>query len=272
MSPNLFGRAHRGRWWALAITTVVFLLAVRTAEAVPVNVTDPTPHYSDVEMPAAPHPEAGVVAHLWTDSITLGTALYFQDAFDAWNAAQPANAKWTLSSSSFLIPDALTINVNTFDAQSFHGANHNPNVGVGGVEVQIEWSYGGPEPVDNLYWSQGLFLNYNPGSYALVPGFSAMDVASFNNLVVGGNVWDEPWYPYQYVDQSYYDFAKAPYDTGFFEADAFLSAVDYDTRTLTVYDGVHFGFYLYAVPEPGTWVLMVTAIGAALVIRVRKRR
>jgi len=272
VSTNLIRRALHARHWSVLIGTLVIALAAGSAEAVPVNVTDPNPHYTAVEMPAPPHPEAGVVAHLWTESITLGTSLYFQNAWNAWNAAQPVGSQWTLATSSFLIPDALTINVSQFDAQSFHGANHTPNVGVGGVEVSIEWSYGGPEPVDDLYWSQGLFLNYNPGSYALVPGFSAMDVASFNNLVVGGNVWSEPYYPYQYVDQSYYDFAKAPYDTGFFEADAFLSKADFDTRTLTIYDGVHYGFYLYATPEPASWALMAMALVAATIVMTRKQR
>lgn len=272
MRTNMFRRARHGKCLALAIATVIIVLAARSAEAVPINVTDPTPNYTAVEMPAPPHPEAGVIAHLATDSITLASSLYFQDAWNAWNAAQPVGSQWTLATSSFLIPDALTVNVSQFDAQSFHGANHTPNVGVGGVEVAIDWSYGGPEPVNDLYWSQGLSLNYNPGSYALVPGFSAMDVASFNNLVVGGNVWSEPYYPYQYVDQSYYDFAKAPYDTGFFEADAFLSKADFDTRTLTIYDGVHYGFYLYATPEPASWILMLTAFAAAMIVTRRRGR
>jgi hypothetical protein len=41
-------------------------------------------------------------------------------------------------------------------------------------------------------------------------------------------------YPFQYNDERFYDAPRAPFDSGFFEADAFLTKADYTNRVLTV--------------------------------------
>jgi hypothetical protein len=232
-----------------------------TVEAIPLTIVDPI--YVDSDSPAPPHLEAGVEAHIFENSITLASAAYFQAAWDAWNGTQPANAQWTLVDGGTLANLGLTVSV--FDAESFHGSGH-----VGGVEIVVEIDYNGADR-DDLVWSQGLYDNYTlgPGG-GIVPPFYEMDVST------NPAHWQPPAYPFQYEDEHFYDFPKAPFETGFFEADAFLSKVDYNARTLTIFDGVEYGFYVYAidVPEPSTWLLMVTAMGflAVLVQRSHPKR
>ena len=55
-------------------------------------------------------------------------------------------------------------------------------------------------------------------------------------------------------------------------ADAFLSTADYQTRTLTVYDGLEWGFTV-AAPLPGTWTLMLTGLaGFGGVVAYRRKK
>ena len=80
-----------------------------------------------------------------------------------------------------------------------------------------------------------------------------------------GGIFGGPLYPYQYTDESFYDFPKAPYDDGFFSGWAMLSKVDYATRTLTTYEGVSYGFDLHVqnIPEPSSITLVL--LGGLLV-------
>ncbi|MEX2113086.1 MAG: PEPxxWA-CTERM sorting domain-containing protein [Pirellulales bacterium] len=239
----------------LLAATVVFL-AASVARAIPLTIVDPI--YVASQSPAPPHAEAGSVAHIFENSITLATAAYYQAAWNAWNDAQPAEAKWTLVDGGTLTDLALTVSI--FDAYSNHTSH-----GVGGLEIQVDIDYDGADR-DELVWSQGLYDNYLLDGSIIAP-FYEMDVST------APGVWTPPVYPFQYEDERFYDFPKGPFDGAFFEADAFLSKVNYTTRTLTIFDGVEYGFYLYAieVPEPATWALML--VGLVLVpLAARQRR
>lgn len=252
-------KAHAIRRYPAVLSLIGCLTAPWPASALTIAVTDPNPHYTDTESPAAPHSWAKVTAHLWTNSISLANDLYFEDAWKAWNDPRPAADKWTLVNGGAL---NATVNVTIFDAKSFHNNGHAGNAGVGGVEVKFELVYNGADR-DDFVWSQGLYVNYKPGNFGLFPPYSAMDTASLSGLTPGGNIWADPVYPYQYNDESFYDYPKAPYDWGFFEADALLSKVDYANKKLTVYEGVHYGFYL-SVPEGGnvlTLLVVTVTIG-----------
>lgn len=242
--------------WLLAIAAAITLYTSPTADAIPLTIVDPI--YVASEIPAPPHTEAGVVAHIFENSITLASAAYFQAAWDAWSGAQPVGSEWTLVDGGTLAGLGLTVSI--FDAASFHGAGH-----VGGVEIQVDIDYNGADRND-LVWSQGLYDNYTlgPGG-GIVPPFYEMDVST------APGTWTPPAYPYQYNDEHFYDFPKAPYESGFFEADAFLSKVNYTTRTLTIYDGVEYGFYLYAVPEPQAWSLMLVSVAVMAFLGHRQR-
>jgi hypothetical protein len=241
----------------LALFAALLFCRALPVLATTINVTDADPHYSAVESPCGTHTSCGVVAHLNTTPISYGSNVVFNDSFDAWNGLQGAEDKWTKVDGVPAGGDFnATLNVSTFDAQSFHGAGH-----VGGVEIQVDLVYAGADRAQ-FFWSQGLYTNYTtgPGGGITTP-YSEMDTGSSPS---------DPKYPFQYPEKFFYDFPKAPYESGFFEADAMLTKLNYDTRTMTVYGGVHYGFYLYAIPEPASAVLLL--LGVAIAIRLRGKR
>lgn len=236
----------------VGLVGVLALGLAAAASAVTISITDATPTYTVTENPCPPHPAAptsacGVVAHLFTTPVDFDDNYVFDAAWAAWNALQPVAEQWTLVDGGAL---AATLNVSQFDAASAHG-NH----GVGGLDITIDLVYDGVDR-DDFVWSQGLLTNYLLDG-SIVAAFPEMDVASDCTPV---NVFCEPVYPFQYNDEHFFDGPRAPYDTGFFEADAFLSKVNYTTRTLTIYEGVHYGFYLWAIPEPGTGLVMIVGL------------
>lgn len=237
----------------LAIFAALLFCRALPALATTINVTDEDPHYSASETPCGAHTSCGVIAHLNTTPISFGSNVVFNDSFDAWNGLQGAEDKWTKVDGGDLEP---TLNVSTFDAQSFHGAGH-----VGGVEIQVDLVYDGDDRAE-LIWSQGLYTNYTTG-----PGGGLTDPSYEMDT---GSSPSDPKYPFQYPEKFFYDFPKAPYETGFFEADAMLTKLNYDTRTMTVYGGVHYGFYLYAIPEPTSAILLL--LGVTITIWLREKR
>lgn len=254
-------------WTVSVVAAAATLLSDCAAQAVPLTINDPI--YEADQIPAPPHVSAGSTAHIFENSITLANAAYYQAAWDAWNATQPANAQWTLVDGGALANLGLT--VTTFDAFSSHTDGHFQDIGaakgIGGVEISISIDYSGADR-NQLIWSQGLYDNYNP----LIPNY--IDAPHYKmDISTDQDVSQPPAYPFQSPDQSFYDFPLGPFDSAFFDADAFLSKANYTTRTLTVYDGVEYGFFLHveAVPEPAAWVLM--SIGFSLeMILVQRRR
>src|SRR5882757_658480 len=109
----------------LGIVAALLFCRALPALATTINVTDEDPHYSAIETPCGAHDSCGVIAHLNTTPISFGSNVVFDDSFNAWNGLQGAEDKWTKVDGGDLEP---TLNVSTFDAQSFHGAGH-----VGGV-------------------------------------------------------------------------------------------------------------------------------------------
>src|SRR3954469_15861731 len=137
-----------------AIIAALLFCRALPALATTINVTDEDPHYSATETPCGAHTSCGVIAHLNTTPISFGSNVVFNDSFDAWNGLQGAEDKWTkVDAGDF---DA-TLNVSTFDAQSFHGAGH-----VGGLEIRVALVYDGDDRAE-LMWSQGLNTNFTTG-------------------------------------------------------------------------------------------------------------
>ncbi len=120
-------------------------------------------------------------------------------------------------------------------------------------------------------WAQGLYDNYTLNPSGIVAPFYEMDILS----CAGNNsIFCAPLYPYQYVDNHFYDAPKFTYQTpgstqAFFDANVYLSVADYTTKTLTVYDGVSYDFSNSVAPEPADFVLFVSGLGAVVFLRRR---
>lgn len=200
----------------------------------------------------------------------------FVTAFNTWNATNAPASTWTLAFGGDLAGD-LTVDIATalqFDGSGTPVAN---NPISGGLEIQIKVG-GVTLPTlgtnDQLVWAQGLFDNYLLNGNIVTP-FYEMDVAGATCNTNGTNPWCAPAYPYTYGDNKFYDRPRASYKLpggtqAFFDANVYLSVINYDTRTLTVYDGVEYGFQNYVSPEPGTWVIAGTGFAALLIVRRRR--
>lgn len=197
----------------------------------------------------------------------------FQSAWNAWNPGG-----WTLNFGGDL---AGTYNVNIARALQFDGGGNVATTGVvlGGAEINVQLGTVTAPTLganDQLAWVQGLFDNYLLNG-TIVPGFYEMDITS---AACGGagQPWCPPAYPFQYNDDRFYDRPRASYRApgqtqAFFDANAYLSVINYNTQTVTVYDGISYGWqnYVENAPEPGTWVLLITGMGAVVGFARRRR-
>lgn len=204
----------------------------------------------------------------------------FQSAFNSWNASLAANNKWTLGTGN--LSAEATLNVVLYRAyvqQGSPGCIADPHCG--GAEIQVNYNNGGnpPFPIANenniqpgdAVWAQSIVTNQkrNPSQ----PGNPYLDNAPGTP---GANL-GPPAYPFQY-DGSGGSSASMLYDMpnrddyAVWLADAFLSTADYQTRTLTVYDGLEWGFTV-AAPLPATWTLMLTGLaGFGGVVAYRRKK
>ncbi len=198
---------------------------------------------------------------------------------NAWNSIDPlsSNGGYTLSitndARNNLVPG--NFNVTTAAAGQFGG------VTLGGLTINVNASnVVASLPAlgngDVVVWVQGLDLNYSvPANGGIVGDYQAMDTTVLSGIAgcngTNNPGWCPPAYPYQYNDDSFYDQPKdfyfAPGATqAYFNADAYLAIMNTINDTVTVYDGVDYGFQNYVSPEPGTFLLLalpLVAIGFA---------
>lgn len=200
-----------------------------------------------------------------------GIAGLFDQAFNTWNASGGGQG-WTLVNGGDL---SGTFDVTTAQAQQFSGVTLGGltiNINVGNVTLPTVGAN------QQLVWVQGLNINYTVGAGTIVPGYYAMDTSTLSNLTCGGNIFCPPAYPYQYVNDHFYDQPKDYYQPpgstqAFFDANAYVAVEDFtnvNAPVLTVYDGVSYGFQNYVSPEPGNWVLFGSALVAVLLVRRRR--
>jgi hypothetical protein len=89
------------------------------------------------------------------------------------------------------------------------------------------------------------------------------------------NHYCAPAYPIQYGNRRLVDLPRGPWPNASFDAYAMVTQIQRATRTLTVYEGIGWGFQLSAqpTPEPAAWATMsVGSFGVGAMLRSRQRR
>lgn len=207
---------------------------------------------------------SAVITALRPSLVTGAIHADFTAAFNSWNN-EPGNAKgWTLKNGGKL--NKAKFSVSTYLA-SITG-------NTGRLEIQIDYTPGTGDPAKitdatnikatDAVWTQSVATTAKlAGS---LPGNPYLDSPSG----LSGTQLGPPAYPFQYVDSMFYD-KPGRSATNSWYAVAYLSQVDFTGKTVTVYDGVRWGFQVQAAPEPGTLALAVAGAGL-LGMTLRRRR
>ncbi|MBU0640027.1 MAG: hypothetical protein KKB50_14265 [Planctomycetes bacterium] len=124
-----------------------------------------------------------------------------------------------------------TLRIQKYDAYN----DDNP----GGAEFRMYYEKGTGDP-DPIQWAQGILTNHRlngpVGTWA-----SYMDV----KVDTDPNTAEPPLYPYQYPDLHFYDKPARPCpDNGviLWVGEAYVTQTDTGAQTMTIYDGVEWGF------------------------------
>jgi len=216
-------------------------------------------------------------SYLSTQPLNSGDP-FFAQALSNWNAGKPAAEQWSIVQGGALPGILLISEFYTFD-ENYSGTLKHDLLGqrVGGVEIVATYvPAASNDPLESIpwYWAQAVSANYAspPSSHLSSPGsgFTTMDDAIFSNNT-SSSYWGLPVYPVQ--DGPFYDAPHSPdhlgYDT-YFHAANFLVTLDAAENTLTVYQGVSYGWDIYCVPEPSPLVLL--GIGAVSLFAYARRR
>ena len=219
--------------------------------------------------PAACTATNGVVTAglLTPDLITTPDTLLndFTAAFKNWDTT----GAWTLKEAQ--LSNTAILDITVYQAYVDQG----PGCGVtcGGAEIDITYTPGAatdPPAITNTsnirpgnaVWSQA--IDTNAKRDPSLPGDPYLDNAPGTPNRNAG----PPAYPYQYVGSSFYD--KPGRDaTAIWIGDAYISTINYRTKTITIYDGVEWGFTVTPAPEPST--LAMFALGAVGLALYRRR-
>jgi len=179
----------------------------------------------------------------------------FQSAFNSWNNNLGANDKWSLTTGTLASEAFLTVTL----YRAYVNEGQGCGLFCGGAEIDVSYNNAGstPFPISGkpiqdgqAVWSQSISTNQkrNPS----LPGNPYLDNAPGTpNADLGA-----PAYPFQYDGSLFYD--KPSRDaTANWLGDAWISTLDRSSRTLTVYDGLEWGFNVSPVPEFSTWAMML---------------
>jgi hypothetical protein len=203
-----------------------------------------------------------------------GISVIFGAAFNAWNTRDNVSYNplgvqrgWTLS---FGGDPGGTFNVSTAKALQ----RDNLTIGAANIVVTpsddlLKTMNGKLGANDVLVWVQGLYLNWNFSGDAL-PAFYEMDVDGVDTTNKGRT---DPSYCASFPGAAFPcpTFSDLPATVylplgvqDFFYANAYLAIENRTNKTLTVYDGIDYGFNNYVdAPEPLTWPLL--GVGLALI-------
>ena len=216
------------------------------------------------------------------------TPATFTSAFDAWDVAN--GDIWTLVNGG---PVDVSLSAVIGISASADGAGLNP------VLFTLTAPRGDQQILDNLVWTQALVVNYSPLKGSLARPEQTLDTFDFSQNAAGSNpnfpkscvsassgaspkngAFCGPIYPFQYAaelanDKMYgvpmgvdpfYDAPQGDWPSASFEAVTLLSTVSETTHTLTVYQGLSYGFSL-SVPELPSAALLTIGLPALLLVR-----
>lgn len=229
----------------------------------------------------------------------------FATAFAAWDSAYSATyGNWK-------VVDGGTLNLDLTVA-SFGATGAQYTGGLSSIQVDIS-NYKpalGQPSLDQLVWTQALFISYTPTLGGLATPIETLDTYSLSQgsagsggafqaackslpagapatigQVASGKAYCDPIYPFQYSSKLFYDAPQGAWANDSFRAVTLLSSVDTEDDTLTVYQGFTYGFTLATaqntvttwpqlagtVAEPGTgWLLGALLLPLGLVMRNRR--
>lgn len=252
------------------LVPMVLFMAGTPGHAVTIHATKTTDDKPLATCKAGSYKDCKSSASLDKATSLKGNDAGFDAAFKTWNNGNAANQKWTLKDGGNLPGGEFT--VSSFAATASDG--------LGGLSIIVDWSYSGADKADYL-WSQGLSINYTPGSNAAPANTpsAALDTDRFNSLNACNNKdtatsWSAtrtmsnyycgPAYPYQTGERQLGDAPQGLWPNASFEAYAFVSKIDRNTRTLTIYEGLKYGFVLSATAVPETGAAAMALAGLAV--------
>jgi hypothetical protein len=231
----------------------------------------------------------------------------FTSAFEAWDAVNGGD--WTLVNGGTA---SVSITPNVGLSAGPEGAGLGPVLFIlGGGSAQL---------LGQLVWTQALVINYSPLTGPLTTPEQTLDTFSLSQNAAGSNpnfpttcsaassgaspaggAFCGPIYPFQYGSEykkdtvdgiplgvdPFYDAPQGDWPNAFFDAVTLLSTVSEATHTLTVYQGISYGFDLSATaassaklfesagtglnaPEPPVWALLIIALPGLLLLRRRQ--
>ena len=240
----------------VAVVLVVFALAISPANALMLagNVT-PAPATA-VNSPCPEHP-----GHYSISDASVATILTTGPCADfttAWNTALPGiwnPALWTLNWSTETL--AATLDLTAYQAFNLKPGDPGYSSAYAGAEIRIEWNPTAEQ--QNLRWVQAIHTNrsrYPATQYYL-------DV-----LPLRPPQDQPPAYPYSYADCHFYDKPSRwcePDQRIFWDAYLYLARVDRVARSVTVYEGLQWGYTIDClVPEPSMLVPLLVAVAATM--------
>jgi len=204
----------------------------------------------------------------------------FSSAFDAWDAAN--GDEWML------------VNGGMVDVSISAHLGVSANADSAGLDPVLFTVSGSQATLSNLVWTQALVVNYSPLTGRLARPEQTLDTFDFSQNAAGSNprfpkscvpassgaspkngAFCGPIYPFQYGAESangvdpFIDSPQGDWPNASFDAVALLSTVSQTTHTLTVYQGMSYGFSLSVpgIPEPPSAALLMVSLPAFLMIR-----
>lgn len=189
------------------------------------------------------------------------------DFESAWGVALPEGwnpALWTLQWST--TPLDAVLNITTHRAVNYTPDDplYNPAY-YAGVEINIDWTPTAAQ--QNLKWIQAIHTNRPRYTFERY-----LDI-----LPLRPPADQPPAYPYSYSDYHFYDKPRRvcePDQHIFWSAYLYLADIDRVGRTVTIYEGVHWGYTLDCVPVPELpgVVVLIAGVGPVLVLLRARRR